>query len=296
MIQLVRHVNIDFNKWDACVSSAIHSEIYALSWFLNCVSPQWDAIIYNDYEAVMPLPIKSKYGIRYVVQPPLCQKLGVFSPHVISKDIYEKFETILSKYISVRYATYAPIFNTKKSKEQANYTIDLHKNHVEIEHAFNKNCKRNIKKAIKNNITSHTISHQEFLDFYIPLFAYPGLEHYKKIIAHLLDVANTNHALECIGTKKNNSINSAVAFLKTPKTYYYLLANSNVEGKENSSMFLLIQNFIQKHAQENAILDFEGSQIKGIAKFYKSFGAIYTPYYFFTSHRLPFLGKYMKKT
>src|SRR5690606_3700778 len=125
MIQLVHHANIDFEKWDMCISSAVHSEIYAYSWFLDCVSPQWSALILNDYEAVMPLPIKSKYGIRYIVQPPFCQKLGVFSPQTISEEMGKTFEIILSKYISVRYATYAPIFNSTKSKEQANYIVSL---------------------------------------------------------------------------------------------------------------------------------------------------------------------------
>lgn len=293
MIQLVHHANIDFDKWDMCISSAVHSEIYAYSWFLDCVSPQWSALILNDYEAVMPLPIKSKYGIRYIVQPPFCQKLGIFSPQTISEEMGKKFEIIISKYISVRYATYAPIFNITKSKEQANYILSLNNNYSKIEDTFNKNCKRNIKKAKKNEVTSLSLNCQEFLDFYIPSFNYPGLDYYKEIIKNLLYVADKKNALECFGAKKNDSINSAVSFLKRKNKYYYLLASSNNEGKENSSMFLIIQNFIQKHAQENAILDFEGSQIKGVAEFYKSFGAIYSPYYLFTSNRLPFLKKFI---
>ena len=109
MIQLVHHANIDFEQWDMCISSAVNSEIYAYSWFLDCVSPQWSALILNDYEAVMPLPIKSKYGIRYIVQPPFCQKLGIFSPQTISEEMGKKFSKHLIKYSSIRYSSYHDI-------------------------------------------------------------------------------------------------------------------------------------------------------------------------------------------
>jgi len=43
------------------------------------VAENWDALVEDDYTAVMPLPWKKKYSFRYVYQPLNCQQLGIFT-------------------------------------------------------------------------------------------------------------------------------------------------------------------------------------------------------------------------
>jgi len=43
------------------------------------MADQWDALVLNDYEAVMPLTWNKKYGIHYLFQPFFCASLGVFA-------------------------------------------------------------------------------------------------------------------------------------------------------------------------------------------------------------------------
>ncbi len=40
---------------------------------------QWDALVLDDYQAVMPLTWRSKFGIRYLYQPAFTQQTGIFS-------------------------------------------------------------------------------------------------------------------------------------------------------------------------------------------------------------------------
>ena len=65
MINYKRHKEIDFKKWDNCIESAINRNIYATTWYLDLVCKNWDALILNDYEAVMPLPWNKKWGVKY---------------------------------------------------------------------------------------------------------------------------------------------------------------------------------------------------------------------------------------
>ena len=44
-------------------------------------------------------------------------------------------------------------------------------------------------------------------------------------------------------------------------------------SKKNGAMTLLITTIIKKYQNSEYILDFEGSMVKGVASFYKSFGA-----------------------
>jgi len=76
---------------------------------------------------------------------------------------------------------------------------------------------------------------------------------------------------------------------------YYLLGGSNATGRENGAMQALFAGFIKTHASSDLILDFEGSEIEGIARFYKGLGATPVYYYNLLQNRLPYIIKWLKK-
>ena len=69
---------IDKKKWDHCIESAENGLIYGYSFYLDHMAGQWDGIVLGDYQAVMPLPWKKKFGIKYIYQPFLVAQGGVF--------------------------------------------------------------------------------------------------------------------------------------------------------------------------------------------------------------------------
>ena len=71
----------------------------------------------------------------------------------------------------------------------------------------------------------------------------------------------------------NCEIIAGAFFLVYFNRIYYLVSFSSEEGKKTSAMFWLIDKMIQKYAQKDMVLDFEGSTIPGIAKFMKGWGA-----------------------
>ena len=52
--------------------------VYAFSYYLNSMAKNWDALVLNDYDAVMPLTWNKKYGFYYLYQPFMSASLGVF--------------------------------------------------------------------------------------------------------------------------------------------------------------------------------------------------------------------------
>ena len=79
MIRCLKRNEIDVEKYNTCIKNAVQSNIYAFSWYLDIVTDNWAVLVLNDYEAVMPLPWKQKYFIKYVTQPLWTLQLGVFS-------------------------------------------------------------------------------------------------------------------------------------------------------------------------------------------------------------------------
>ncbi|NJN50342.1 MAG: hypothetical protein HC798_04365 [Polaribacter sp.] len=95
MIHYLKRHQIDNQKYDDCITKSLQSNIYAFSWYLDIVADNWDVLVLNNYEAVMPLPIRKKWGINYVYQPFWILELGIFS---VNKTIdYQSFIDEITK-------------------------------------------------------------------------------------------------------------------------------------------------------------------------------------------------------
>ena len=78
MIRYYRHSEIDKSRWDNCIKASPAGIAYAASWYLDLVSPGWEALIEDDYAAVFPLTSRRKYGFNYLFQPFFTQQGGLF--------------------------------------------------------------------------------------------------------------------------------------------------------------------------------------------------------------------------
>ena len=77
-IRYLERRDIDKSKWDACISKAPNQNIYGYAAYLDTMAVNWDALIINDYEAVLPLPWKKKFGICYLYTPRFTSPLAVY--------------------------------------------------------------------------------------------------------------------------------------------------------------------------------------------------------------------------
>src|SRR6266550_2768979 len=68
-IHYLQRQDIDLIKWNACITAAPNGLIYARSFYLDAMTAeQWDGLVMGDYEAVMPLPWRRKFGFYYLYQ------------------------------------------------------------------------------------------------------------------------------------------------------------------------------------------------------------------------------------
>ena len=75
---------------------------------------------------------------------------------------------------------------------------------------------------------------------------------------------------------------------------YYMLAWNNEQGRHLGASHYLIDTVIKEYAGKDYWLDFEGSDIPGIAFFFEGFGATPETYYFLRINRLPWWCRWMK--
>ena len=283
----VKHLSnheIDFNRWDETIHRSPTHLMYAMSWYLNVVSPEWEALVSENYEYVMPITVKRKYNLPYIVQPFFTQQLGIFSANPISEEIIKLF---IEK---IPYYSYEINLNESNhyngAIQRINYILDLNKNYTEIKSLYSKNTKRNIAKAMKADLkVSDSVNVHDFFDLYKMLHG-----EITDIKFHFVEELVKRNAAKFYGAfNQNNVLVAAVCVFGNDNRITYLLPGSTTEGKELSAMFLIVDTIIQKECLKNKILDFEGSSIESIARFYKGFGAVIRPYFIMKKLRPSFL-------
>ncbi|MDO9154354.1 MAG: hypothetical protein Q7U47_11760 [Paludibacter sp.] len=294
-INHLQHKEIDFNRWDQCISQSINQLTYATSWYLNIVCPGWEALVADDYEFVMPIPVKRKYYFPYIVQPYFTQQLGIFSKNRVTEEILHHF---IKK---IPYYSYELNLNElnqhSEIEELPNFILNLNATYAQLSSGYSKNTQRNIAKAHKFNLTiAYDQDVNSFFEFY-QLNATQINASQFEIIKKIIKTGKEKQIVDLLSVNNNeNEMIAALCLLKTTARLTYFLPVSNNEGKNSSAMFLLVDELIRKYAGRGFLFDFEGSKIEGIARFYKGFGAENQPYFILKRFRPSFLiGKFTQK-
>lgn len=296
MINYRKHNEIDKQKWDDCILYSVNRRPYAFSWFLDRVSPGWDALEMNDYKAVFPLPQKSKLGIHYLFQPYFAQQLGVFSrEHLTEFLVYQFIQAIPSRfsYIHLHLNSMNKIEKEKNTIiPRMNHELDLISGYGTIFNSYNQNTRRNIRKALDQNLT---IQRKVDPDELITLFKsnYGKKEtslkflHYNMLRSLIIYCLKNTSSIILGAYMSDQTLCAGVFFLRDGDRIIYHFAASDKNARENGAMFLLVDLFIKEHAGQPLILDFEGSADPNVARFYKGFGATETRFNEIIINRLP---------
>jgi len=292
MIQYLTREKLNIEKYDSCISNALNSRIYAFSWYLDIVADDWGVLVKDDYEAVMPLPKRTKYYIHYIYQAPWIQQLGIFSSVVADESVIHHFINSIPKkfkFIDVFLNSHNRI-NLEKIKLRDNFVLSLDKTYEKLRNRYSKGRKSSCKQGEQVNL--------KIVDYYEPdkiiqLFKQnKGTELNRKnldydVLSNLMKYAIQHNFVQIFGViNSNKELIGGAFFLKDKHRITYLFSAINEEGREKQAMSFLIDHVIKIYAASNYILDFEGSMIKELASFFKSFGAQKETYFHFKKYRL----------
>ena len=272
-ISFFRQREIDKKRYDQCIEDASNGVIYALSWYLDAAAPGWSLLATSDYSFVMPLPQKQKFGIPYILQPLMCQQLGIFSPENISEEIYRQFIKKIPNVYCILQLNSGNLFGQKELRP--NYSLDICPDYESIQSRYHNNTRSELKKAAKaglffDNRTDYPAI-IAFAQQQSPYYTGKVLD----IAGRLAEKAHENGSLlaRCVRDETNCAFVSAVLFFRWKNRLYYLLPVSSAEGKKTGAMRFLLDRFIAEFAGEDYRIDFEGSAIPSVAQFYRNFGA-----------------------
>jgi hypothetical protein len=304
MVQYLRHNQIDKTKWDNCIEHSFNKLPYAFSLYLDIVSPNWDALVYGDYKAVMPLTQRKKFGIQYLYQPVLSQQLGVFS--TIENDIFNIdpfIEAIPKSFRLVEIAINSKNIVSDNFKgiqkiERNNYVLPLTEKYETIQRGYSKNHRKNIAK-FNEQVVDYEIKLVTFSEFHQNKIGFINKWKNKFSSRSRHDYFNILKNFEAIGKTKTYFIYDNQKSLLAGICYIYVNEMVTIQtfltetGRKSGVMYFLIDQFVKENATKNLTLDFMGSMIPGVAYWNKGFGSVEINYNFLRLNRLPVIIKWI---
>ena len=271
------------------------------------MAAQWDAIVLNDYEAVMPLTWKKKFGIKYLYQPAFFQQGGVFSKKKLTHEILNCFLEKAASYFTFAEITLNYQNNPLKEKKpfkiqlRNNYIYPIGKHYENSYQQYNLYIRQRLKRLEKFNLLYTTSTdYKEVIGHYKKL--------YKEKLGNVSNADFKNFTSLCDYYQKKDSVVvrkvydnegkillACVLMLKDENRIYNLASCIFPEGKKKLANYFLYDSLIREFSNQNLILDFEGSDISGIAFFYKKFAKANQQYPFVKWNNLPAPLKLLKR-
>lgn len=305
MIRRLKRSEIDIEKWDRCVRESEAGEVFYLHWYLDTCAGTWEALVQNDYEAVMPLASRNRFGVWYLYQPFFTRHFGVIS-RVESDPVQHQcfLDAIPENYrywdfcFPPHHQTCSPDAVTAEKKYQF---LLLGRDYSELRSRYHANCSRNLAKAVKAGLTvqqdfdtSQLV--EEFRRDREKAIEEFGPAHYS-LLLKLMNEAKQHTDTYCIAVRNSGGdLLAGAFFILDCRRLLYLKGFSSPAGRTCGAMHFLFDNMIRRFSSNPLVLDFGGSSIPSIARFFHGFGSSDCIYLRHQVNRLPLLLRWLKRT
>lgn len=287
-VAFVRNQNIDKRRWNQVLDSSPDATVYAYSWYLDVLCPDWSALIGGDYEFIMPIPWRKKFGLRYVYMPYFLQRLGIYSSQAIEKEIQIAFlEKLKHNFPLIDYSlTVSPALLEKlqlKVLQRNNFVLDISSSYEKVYAGYSRDAQKNLRKkglfsvSIDNDYQSILKNYLEYLSSRMK--SHVDFFDQSKSYQLLISQAIREDKIIGLSVYKENQLWGSALFLRNRDTAFYLMGVPVFKENRNNTLHLLIDGFIQEYAGKLKTLDFEGSDIHSIAYFFEKWGSRNEPYF-----------------
>lgn len=249
-----------------------------------------------------------KFGFTFLKLPPYSPHCGLFcisdGKNMASINSFQKeLMTEVCTYISAQKSALTilafpsavvdmQVFIWNKYKVIPNYTyrINLHATLEDIKSNFDSKNRNVINKAIKDGIevSFNTLTKEELFEFFSNSLSVTGANVYsEELQAVFYKFSDPTNSFALVA-KKNEQLLGVVFCAFDRKTCYYLLGGVKKTEGINGVNNLLVLKSIEKAKELGCeVFDFEGSMLKGVERFFRSFGPELVPYYTVNKAKLP---------
>jgi hypothetical protein len=265
-----------------------------MSWLLDIMSPGWHALVEDDYEAVLPLPVHKKYGISYLANPIFVHELGLFSPDRNEDEYLTEFAGYVPEdFKLIDMLMPHPIINNGfTSTVRQNFELSLSYPYDVLRNRYTKHCIRNIDYATRR---SPSITEEVKPAEIINLFRENRGKKIKGIrdidfakLESLISYSVNNGKGRVLGVRDGRKRLIYGLFILENQRYCIMALVANTESsREQRIGYYIVDQLIQQGAGTRKQLDFAGSVIPSVASFMESFSPERKPLFRIYRNTLP---------
>jgi hypothetical protein len=297
-IRIIPQKQINKAKWDQCIHASPNGLIYAESMYLDNLCADWFGIVKDDYEAVMPLCWREKFGIRYLFQPAFCQQGGIFSRkndiQVIEPEFFSEVKNF-SRFaeINLNYAHGAgsafPVVRTLN-----NFLRDLSFK------TYNTYIDQRLKRLQKFSLHIQNTDDvrgivRDYQQLYGSRFPSVSENDYENFIQLALMLKEHGRVIMKEVRNEAHDLLASCLLLKDNRRIYNLISNLFPTGRTKLANYFLYDQVFTEYAGRGLLFDFEGSDLEGVKYFYEKFSTANQPFPTVKINDLPGPLKWLKK-
>lgn len=290
-----------------CEDASLHIPLFQQHWWMEavCAGKQWDVLLARDKEGVvqaaLPYLTGSKLGLRYILQPQLTQYNGIWYRQSgadfpserhrlqyeerMATDIIRQLQQLHAVYYQQNFApgfgNWMPFFHAGY-KQTTRYTYRL-ENLADSETIWNGMSRNERQRRIEHLLPTTKLAPLTAADFAHFQSQCRAERKERNLLSPTLVEGVCAAALQrgqglCHGLHNNDDKLIAALFVPyDTHCAYYLIPAVLPEYERIGAMDTLIWLTLRQLAGRCNTFDFEGSMIRGIEQYYRSFGAVQTP-------------------
>ncbi|MGA0559134.1 GNAT family N-acetyltransferase [Larkinella sp. VNQ87] len=298
MIRYLPRHQIDTQAYDHCIARSPQRLIYAFSWYLDVVSPNWAVLVEGEYQRVMPLPVRTRYGVKALVQPLFCHQLGVFAANETpDATVLDRFLQTLQQHIR-----YIPAYQFQAAnathlsaewgplRSMTNHVLNLQKPYEELTSGYSKDRKVNLKRGLQHN---WEVADSDQIQPLIDLFQRYNTVGIGRVapqaydqLRNLVAVLREREQVRIRVASENGQIEAGCLLLTDVNRVIHLFCSASPQGRKGNARTVILDQFIREYAEQPMLFDFESPEVESLAAFNRSFGAEPEAYVRLVSNRL----------
>lgn len=277
---------MDLRKWDHLVQTSAAPRIYGFSAYLDAVyGEKWAVVTDSGFTFGMVLFPSVRWLLPSLTQPPFIQTSGLYGKKCTEEEFIDFLSLLNRKYWKIGFSlkgeipAATPGFRTEK---RLNLFLPLSTSYDLIESGYSTNLKRILSEGSELSIAEEpparefiSLAQKKFPPILLGLIDGKQFERY-------VHRCHRAHLAEFITARDSSGEMVAGLFAVKDKSRLYLTCPvTGTRGRALNAMHFLIDRLIEKYGGANYTLDFEGSSISGVARFYRNFGSLEEFYHSF---------------
>ena len=316
LLKIVDRSNLDEKAWNIFIANSPQCANYAMTWYLDVVSPHWQGIqvfYKNELHAVMPIRVSSKYTIRYVLQPMLCQYGGIFFREIGGKTEKEMalkkklvravVEAIQKKRLRLFTVNFSPEFDYPLPFHWAGYglrtryTYWLHNRTDKraLFKNFNERTRTYINKANKSGLVPKQVADIDPLVQLSRKHDSYNIDY--QMLSQLWEAMKQQGVGRAIEVRDNNNrLHAGLIYQISGHKQVHLFSAKDPALTNLGGMSLAIWYSIERAGEDIEIHDFEGSMLEPVEHFFRGFGTRPVPYLQITKNDFPKSVKWLMES